>query len=192
MQLIRLNSQNKFAIYTADEIRMLWDNVGLSVNLKYSLKDIRPIFPVDTILMMIYTGVRPLELLLMENENVNIEDHYMIGGIKTAQSKNRVIPIHDDIFPLVKARYNEGGKYLIKYKTDKPPTYNQYRKYMFDPVMESLNLAHLPHDGRRTFSTFAEKSGIDPDTTQLIKGNTSKTIAAQELVYAVNQIKFTK
>lgn len=186
--------------YTSAEIRLLWDNINLPVDLKYSAKDIRPIFPVDIILMMIYTGVRPSELLLMECENVNLAERYMIGGIKNEQSKNRIIPIHDDIFPLVKARYDMGGKYLIPYKSDNPPTMNQYRRYMFDPVVNTLYLDHLPHDGRHTFSTFAERAGMDLLTKQRIMGHKNKIITqqvythktAQELVYAVNQIKFTE
>ena len=185
--------------YTVEEIQLLWDNINLGVDLKYSAKDIRPIFPVDTILMMIYTGVRPSELLLIKNENVNLEERYMIGGIKNDSSKNRIIPIHDDIYPLVKTRYNEGGKYLIKYKSDNPPKLGQYRQYMFDPIMHALELEHLPHDGRHTFATIAERYGMPLLTKQRIMGHASKEITqkvythktAQELVYAVNQIKFT-
>ena len=200
-QFVKTGASTKSEIhepYTSDEIRILWNKVDQPIDFRYSAKDIRPIFPVDTILIMIYTGVRPSELLLMENENVNIEERYMVGGIKNEQSKNRIIPIHDDIFPLVKARYDEGGKYLIKYKSDHPPTLTQYRTYMFDPIVKLLELEHLPHDGRHTFSTFAERYGMDLLTKQRIMGHKSKTITqqvythktAQELVSAVNKIKF--
>ena len=202
-QFVKTGSEEQSSIhepYTADEIRLLWDNIDFAVDLRYSAKDIRPIFPVDTILIMIYTGVRPSELLQIERKNVNLDERYMIGGIKNAQSKNRIIPIHDDIFPLVKARYDEGGEWLIKYKSDHPPTLDQYRCYLFDPVAQSLNLEHLPHDGRHTFATFAERCGMDLLTKQRIMGHKNKSITqqvythktAQELVYAVNQIKFTE
>ena len=47
--------------------------------------------------------MRPGELLNMECANVYVEDRYMLGGSKTKAGKNRIIPLHDDIIPLVKA-----------------------------------------------------------------------------------------
>lgn len=186
--------------YTEDEIRLLWDNISLPIGLKYSAKDIRNIYPVDLILIMIYTGMRPGELLEIKCSNVNMKDRYMIGGIKTAAGKNRIIPLHDDIIPLIEKRLQQGGRYLVPYKSDNPPTTNQYRKYMFDGIMEELKLEHLPHDGRHTFATFADKCDLNPNMVKRIMGHTIDDITqnvythkdAADLVNAVNQITFLK
>ena len=184
--------------YSEEEIRILWDNIDLPLQLKYSAKDIRNIYTVDMILIMIYTGMRPGELLQIECDNVNLKEKYMIGGLKTAAGINRIIPLHDDILPLIKRRVQQGGKYLIPYKSDNPPTMNQYRKYMFDGIMEKLNLSHLPHDGRHTFATFADKSELNPIMVKRIMGHTIDDITqgtythkdAADLVEAVNKIVF--
>lgn len=52
-------------ILSDEQVRMLWDNVD-------------KIDGVDTILILIYTGLRISELLEIENKNVHIDEQYMI------------------------------------------------------------------------------------------------------------------
>ena len=40
----------------------------------------------DIILIMIYTGLRPTELLEIQTENVHLNEKYMVGGMKTKAS----------------------------------------------------------------------------------------------------------
>ena len=203
-QFVTINSNGKASekhvAYTSEEIQLLWNNLDLGVPLRYSAKDIRDIHPVDLILIMIYTGMRPGELLQIKTENIHLDKRYMIGGLKTEAGKNRIIPIHEDIVPLIEARYSAAGEWLIPYKSDSPPTMNQYRNFLFDPVMEKLKLKHLPHDGRHTFTTFADKSDLKDHVIKLIVGHAIKDITkdvythvtAEELVEAVNKIDFLK
>lgn len=184
--------------YEAKEIKLLWDNLDLAVPIRYSAKDIRNEFPVDTILMMIYTGVRPSELLNMKKGNINLKERYMIGGLKTEAGKERVIPIHEKIYPLIKARYDAAGEWLIPYKGDKPAALTQYRNFLFNPIMEKLQLSHLPHDGRHTFATFADNYDLKEYIVKLIMGHKIDDItkgvythtSPAELVAAVNKINF--
>ena len=185
--------------YTLDEIKLLWDNLELGVPLQFSKKDIRDIYPVDTLLILIYTGMRPGELLKIENEKIFLEDRYMIGGFKSEAGTDRIIPIHEDIYPLIKKRKETGGKYFVKYKTDTPPSMQQYRQYIFDPMIEKLKLEHLPHDGRHTFSTIADNY-IDLEKKKRIMGHTISDITqgtythktAADLVEMVNKVIFLK
>ncbi len=43
----------------------------------------------DTVLIMIYSGMRPSEMLNIKTENVNINECYMVAGLKTKAGKNR-------------------------------------------------------------------------------------------------------
>lgn len=185
--------------FTAEEISLLWDNLDFDAPLSYGKKEKRSNYPVDTILMLIYTGMRPSELLNMKCENVNLEERYMVGGSKTDAGKNRIIPIHDDIFPLVEKRVKTGYVYLIPYKIDKPPTLSQYREFFFNPVMDKLKVDHLPHDGRHTFATMADRYEMKKLFIKLIMGHATKSDitegvythkTATELVEAVNKITF--
>lgn len=186
------------APYTREEIAKLWDNVGLKLPYHRGRRKIADIYPVDTILILIYTGMRPAELLTMKTENVFLEDRYMIGGVKTKAGKNRIIPIHDDIMPLIEKRVAAGSQWLIPDINGnqlKDPT---FRTSMHNKVMAELNLNHLPHDGRHTFGTFADRYEINMVAKKRIMGHASRDVtegvythkAAEELVAEVNKIIF--
>ena len=187
--------------FTTEEIKLLWDNIDMPIDLRLSVRGdyFTQVYVVDTILMLIYTGTRPSELLKIECADVNLEERYMIGGLKNDVSRGRVIPIHDDIYPLVKARVERGNKYLIPYKTDKPPSLNSYHDYYFAPIMAKLKLNHLPGDGRHTFSSIADKY-IDLFDKKRIMGHTIKDITQgtythktpAELVEEMNKIVFVE
>lgn len=180
--------------FTADEINMLWDNLDLEINYDGIMH-----MPVDTILIMCYTGMRPGELIDLKTANIHVDEKYMIGGLKTEAGKNRVIPIHNDILPLVAKRYNPKNERFIMLTQGTDP-YNQYRKHFFDPVMKFLKIKHLPHDCRHTFASFADRSNANTLSIKRIIGHksqdftkdvyTHKTI--EELVEAVNMINFRK
>ena len=57
--------------------------------------------PMDTVLLMIYTGVRIGELLSIEKEDVHIKERYIVvKGTKTANAM-RYVPIHEDLVDIV-------------------------------------------------------------------------------------------
>lgn len=56
---------------------------------------------INTVLIYLYTGFRLNELLGMKTEQVNIKNWYFQGGIKSAAGKDRIVPIHEKIKPLV-------------------------------------------------------------------------------------------
>ena len=170
--------------YTKEEIKTLWDNLELGVPYKDDV-----IYPVDTLLILIYTGMRPGELLGLENENINLEDRYItIVGGKTG---DRIIPIHEDIYPLIKKRKGEGYKYFINHIEDEPLTLPVYLKFYFEPVMKTLNMTHSIHSSRRTFAEIA-KVYIPEDSGKMrIMGLTElKDKTPEELVKEINKIEF--
>ena len=114
--------------------------------------------------------------------------------IKTKSGKNRVIPISNKIMPFVRNRYNPDNTYLIEID-GKPITYHKY-KSLFDNLMQSLNMKHLPHDGRHTFASMADTAGLNKVAVKRIMGHSSKDITEKvythkeirELVSAVNKL----
>ncbi len=73
----------------------------------------------DTVLIMIYSGLRPSELLSIRTENVFLSEAYMIGGLKTKAGKERIIPLNNKVLPFVRKRYNPNNEYLIAGKGKK-------------------------------------------------------------------------
>lgn len=148
--------------FTDDEIQKLWDNC-------YKMHN------VDAILIEIYTGLRPSELCEIECENINIKEQYMIGGMKTKAGTNRIIPICDRILPLVKARYNEGRKYLISNKFGNHYTYGVFYD-SFNTTIKRLGMKHNPHDCRHTFASLADNVQMNEVCLKKIMGHSIQDI----------------
>ena len=125
-------------IFTEEEISLLWDNVK---ELRYA----------DVILILIYTGMRVNELLKLPKSNVDLTKNIITGGSKTEAGKNRIIPIHPKILPLVIKRMENKTEYLIPNKTEKNYyVYNNFRENEFEMIMSRLGMEHTIHDTRHT------------------------------------------
>lgn len=159
--------------YTQNELKVLW-------------KSLDRIEFIDTILIQIYTGLRPGELLEIENKNINLEERYMRGGFKTDAGTNRVIPIHKKIEPLIKSRMSE-HKYLILNHKNRKMSYSNYRREKFDIAVGQLEMDHLPHDGRHTFASLMDTVGANKLCIKRIMGHASKDIT--DKVYTHKEIK---
>ena len=163
--------------FTQDEIELLWDNV-------YRMDFI------DTILIMIYTGIRIGELLIIENENIDIDQRTMKGGIKTEAGKNRIIPINYKILDFVKKRKSQGGKYLIKNHEGNEMRYWNYYEEKWKKIMEQLEMDHKPHDCRHTFATLMDNAGANKVSIKRIMGHSSTDIT--DKVYTHKDIEELK
>lgn len=168
--------------YTNDEIALLWNNLN---------------FPyIDMVLIGIYSGWRPQELCLIKTSDVDLEAGTMTGGIKTAAGKNRIVPIHSKIKPLLEARYNLGNEYIFTDKFNNGLSVRQYR-YLFNKINSAFNLNHKPHDTRHTFVTLGKRYGMDEYILKLIVGHTVSDItekvythrAIEELITEINKIE---
>lgn len=168
-------------IFTEDEIQKLW---------KYQL-----LKNVDIILILIYTGLRIGELLDLEKEKVFIEERYIIAGSKTEAGKDRLIPLHKDLIPMIKRRYEESNIYLIETK-GKKITY-MTAKRLFDQVLEALKLPnHNPHDTRHTFATLLNNAEANKTAITNIMGHSDFKLTEKvythkdktELIKAIDMI----
>lgn len=172
------------------EIDKLWQNVD------------RMDF-IDTILILIYTGLRISELLDIKIENVYIDKEYMVGGLKTEAGINRVIPLHKRIIPLIQKYYDKaievGCEYLIVNSLGKQMQYSNYRREKWDVMMEQLEFSkeHKPHDTRHTFATRMDRTPANKLCIKRIMGHASTDITdkvythkdIEELIEAVNYLK---
>lgn len=173
-------------IFPPDEMKILWDNVD---KIRF----------VDWILIQCYMGWRPQELATLQLADVNLDEWYMVAGMKTDAGKNRMVPIHTKIQPLVKRNYD----YAVSLGSDalfNDPTATKggmkitYDKYAgrFDKVMAALKLnpEHRPHDPRMTFITMAKKTGIDPMVVKRLAGHRINDVT--EAVYTVRDLEWLR
>lgn len=148
--------------FTSDEINKLWEHVD---RMEY----------IDTILIMIYSGMRPGELLDIRNSNIHLEERIMRGGIKNKTSINRVIPINKKILPLIEKRMSEEEYLVLNSKGNKMDYYN-YLKEKFRRIMEQLEMEHKPHDCRHSFATLMDNAGANKLSIKRIMGHASQDV----------------
>lgn len=160
------------APFTEDEIKTLWDNLERNPW-------------IDTILIMIYTGLRIGELLSIESPKVYIADKYMIGGSKSEAGKDRIIPLHERIIPLVEKRLADGGNLLI-IRLGKAVDYQYYLKNIWSDIMDEFKMSHLPHDCRHTFASRADTVGMNKICIKHIMGH--KVSGVTDRVYTHKDI----
>lgn len=160
--------------FTKKEIDRLFD---ISSNLQY----------VDTILIMIFTGMRIGELLILKEDNIDLYNETITGGIKTDAGKDRLIPINKKILPFIIKRINEGNEYLISNDQGKQMKYSNYYREKFTPIMEQLNMDHKPHDARHTFATLMSNSDANKTSIKKLIGHSS--YATTEKIYTHKDIE---
>lgn len=115
----------------------------------------------EMILIMCYSGYR---IKAYETIEVNTDEMYFQGGVKTRTSKNRIVPIHSAIQPMVLNRLQRYGKLL--------PTVSQSFRLEMYRCLEKLGISkHTPHDCRHTFSMLCEKHGVNDNDRKRMMGH---------------------
>lgn len=123
----------------------------------------------DMILYACYSGWRPGEIIRLKVKDVNLEDDYVQGGIKTTAGKNRLVPIHHSVKPIVEKYYKEaisvGSEYLFNDITKKKGIGLSKDQYLsrFNKVVETLKFRTelTPHYTRHTFITMAKSIDVN-------------------------------
>ena len=122
-------------------------------------------------IVMIYTCMRPSELLNTTKFNVHLKDDYIIAGGKTEAGTDRYIPIYYKIKPFIKQfMADTSSEYLISKDGERV----RYRYYLdkHNEVIEELGIQKLsPHKCRKTGATEFKKMGMDISTLQRILGH---------------------
>lgn len=125
--------------FSDEDLKKLWDNQDNET--------------AQVLLIMCYSGFRINAF--SSNMEINLEQKYFRGGLKSAAGRDRIVPIHSAIYPLVKQRVEKDGYIVGKYHT--------FRNRMIE-LFESLGMVydppHTPHDCRHTFSALCEKYGV--------------------------------
>lgn len=116
---------------------------------------------VEMILIMCYSGFRISEYIDL---NTDLDEKYFQGGIKTDAGKNRIVPIHSSILPLVKHRLQQQKTYI-------PNTTQSFRKDMYDTLVRLGIEKHTPHDCRHTFNYLCDKHHVNDTDKKLMLGH---------------------
>ena len=101
IQLPALETQER-ETFTEDEINTLWSCYTATGDITAC-----------RMLIMLYTGIRPGELIQIRAENIHLDEQWMTGGIKTEKGKRRKIILPDCILPLIEKSLSESRDGLL-------------------------------------------------------------------------------
>lgn len=136
---------------------------------------------VDTVLILLYTGLRVGEMLALQKHDVHLRQRYLqITHSKTAAGI-RIVPIHHKILPIIEARMKSLGQNLITDDTGKPYDYSRYCT-LWRSVMSMIRAnGHTTHDCRHTVATMLDNAGANETAKRRILGHAGGDIT--ERVY---------
>lgn len=140
---------------------------------------------VDSVLIYLYTGFRLNELLGLKSEQVDMNQQIIRGGSKTAAGKDRIVPIHARIKPLIQKRLDEGNEYLLAYNGKKVSSANYY--LMWNEIMEKLGFDKTPHECRHTLRSRLDSAGANKKCIDLIIGHKSSDIGERTYTHKTIQ-----
>jgi integrase len=150
---------------------------------------------VDTILILIYTGMRISELLTLAKANVDTKSMLIIGGVKTDAGRDRIIPIHPKIQPLILRRYADGAMHLVEHekeignakrgtkRTIHAPYRYEYYCDLYYATLDRLGIRRLtPHKARHTFFTRMSERCKDKKAMAMVGGHTDPNFTERTYV----------
>lgn len=142
---------------------------------------------VDTVLILLYTGMRVGEMLALQKNDVNLRQGYMRITKSKTVSGIRTIPIHHRIAPLIASRMKSLGPNLVSDSEGSPYDYSRYC-IIWREVMHSINAdGHTTHDCRHTVATLLDNAGANETAKRRILGHTGGDVT--ERVYTHKNIR---
>ena len=159
----RKSAARPHSAFTDEEITSLW-----------SLSGDRG---VDICLVLIYTGCRIMELLELKKEDVDLDARMLhVAKSKTAAGV-RSVPIAKKILPLVRGMYNSSpSPYLINGVRGAKFQYNNFKMYIWNPLLEKMHMTHSTHDCRHTMVSMLTAAKVDVRMIGRIVGHSSGNI----------------
>ena len=162
--------------FTDEEMKTLWANQNYSI--------------VNIVLFQCYSGWRPQELCELKISNVNLDEHYIVGGMKTRAGKKRMVPIHPKVEPIIQYYFNLAKEYNSEWLFNVPNKWHQekliplkydryYKDYQNIITELGLNPAHKPHDPRKTFITMAKKANMNEWIIKRIVGHALRDVTEE-------------
>ena len=183
LEIIPEEVQKEKVPFSTSEIEQIWEHEGNII--------------ADILLVLLYSCMRINELLEQETSKIFLDNNYMIGGLKTEAGKDRVIPIHHIIKPIIRKYFNPNNKYLFTDEDGDKIEYANYRND-FNNFMEKLEMKHISHEARLTGRSELDRRGANKVCIDRILGHKSQSIGEQkytektieELIETINLITY--
>lgn len=142
---------------------------------------------VDTVLILLYTGMRVGEMLQLQKTDVNQRQQLIRITRSKTEAGIRTIPIHHRIQGIISTRLQSPGSFLITDPDGKPYSYSRYCE-LWRKVMAAINATgHTTHDCRHTVATLLDNAGANETSKRRILGHAGGDVT--EMVYTHKGIR---
>lgn len=138
----------------------------------------------DACLVLCYTGFRVSEFCQLTKFSYDPVNKTLSGGIKTEAGRDRIVPVHPKILPIVERWYRECRGPLYARPDGKAYNKDTFAKGVWGPCMRSLGLPDdlTPHSARHTFATKLAAAGARPEDIQKILGHADYSMTANTYI----------
>lgn len=144
----------------------------------------------DAIKILLFSGMRINELLKLKRDNVFLEEGYMIGGLKTENGRNRIIPIHNEIKPIIE-------KWMVDNNSKKLINISSYSNDNILKFIKKHFPHHKTHNTRHTFTSRMIKLGVSEQIIKAIVGHDNGDVTQiythidkEDLIEAINKLHY--
>lgn len=147
----------------------------------FTIRQIRKLAKTNTpfselVLMLIYTGLRPSEFLRLKPSDIFVQKRCLIvRQSKTQAGRNRLVPIHDCVWPLFAKRLNQPKFVEIS-------SYTQFRE-RFKELMKEVHMKHTPYECRHTLATMLDDAGANKLSIKRILGHASGNVTDKHYIH---------
>lgn len=118
----------------------------------------------DLTIILLYTGFRVNELLALNEDTIDLDQMLFRGGSKTKAGKNRIVPIHHEIVPIVQRLMEQYHGRLYD------QCYSSFRLKFID-MMHQLGTEHTVHETRHTVRSRLDSLGANSICIDRILGH---------------------
>ena len=165
-QLVQLPKQDSMPVkpFSTKDIQLLWGAFDAGD------KD------AGVVLILIYTGMRPSELLgvsIEEHLHINGERWYIQTGSKTKAGRNRIIPIPCVLQSVIRFMMSERAEGpLVAAEQGGFLRLDNWRPRNFNPLMKRLALGgYVPYSCRHTYADLQKRRSVTPEILATIMGH---------------------
>lgn len=166
----KTENEREYTPFSEEEIETIWKHADAGDEVA------------KIVILQIYTGTRITELLELKKENIHLEESYCVGGKKTISGKERIIPLHRRIVPVLAEFYDQDRPFLF---INSRGTRLQYRGFLnhFTESMEKWGMDHTTHDCRRAAATRLSVADVPYHIIEQILGHKAQHVTGKHYIF---------
>lgn len=134
--------------------------------------------------VLCYTGFRVSEFCQLTRFSYDPKTKVLRGGLKTDAGKDRIVPVHPKILPIIERWYKASKGPLFPRPDGKPYDKDTFRQKVWDPCVAALGLPEdlTPHSARHTYGTRLSAAGARAEDIQKLMGHSDYSVTANTYI----------